>query len=376
MTVASASGNAWVDADTHLYEPADAWRDFLDPRHRPDAPALLPMDDGRLFFQYGRRVYPTMPNHPGFGAIYGPGGTATDSVCDPAARLRWMDAHGTETQILYPTLALNGASQVDDPELAGALARAYNRYAAEFASADRRRLVPAIVAPMNHPSVAVQEIAHARNQLGLTLAVSNPTPPGNLAWSDARYDEVWAALQDLDVALTFHELTASAPPYGTGIQRYQGDWAMLYVCTHVVEQVLVLTELILDGTLARFPRLRVSLAESHVSWLEGWLTLLDNQYRTDERGGRDRLELAPSQYFRRQCWIAAFTDDGLLPEALRFGRNVMVCTDWPHPSPEVTERRGLHHLDQRTELPCEERQALLAGNALRFLGAGLAEPGV
>jgi predicted TIM-barrel fold metal-dependent hydrolase len=310
-----------------------------------------------------------MTNHPGFGAIYDPGGTATDSVCDPHARLSRMNSTGVDVEILYPTLALNGVSQVDDPGLAGALARAYNRYAAEFASADRRRLVPAIVAPMNHPEVAVEEIDYGRRHLGLALAVSNPTPPGNIPWSDPRYDRVWAALQDLDVPLTFHELTASAPLHGTGVQRYRDDWSMLYVCTHVVEQVLVLTELILDGTLDRHPGLRVSLAESHVSWLEGWMTLLDNQYATDERGGRGRLARCPSEYFRRQCWVAAFTDDGLLAEALRFGRNIMVCTDWPHPPPEVTERRGLHHLDERTELPLEERNALLAGNARRFLGA-------
>jgi predicted TIM-barrel fold metal-dependent hydrolase len=359
----------WVDADTHLYEPCELWPLRMDAKFRARAPALVPMDDGRVFFRYADRVYPTMPNHPGFGAIYGPGGTATDRVCEPGARLRWMDSRSTDIQILYPTLALNGASQVDDPELAGALARAYNQYAAEFASIDPRRLVPAIVTPMNHPAVAIQEITYAREVLGLTLAVSNPTPPGNVAWSDARYDGVWAALQDLDVALTFHELTASAPSYGTGVERYQGDWAMLYVCTHVVEQVLVLTEFILKGILARFPRLRMSLAESHVSWLEGWLTLLDNQYMTDERGGRDRLDMAPSEYFRRQCWVAAFTDDGLLPESLRFGRNVMVCTDWPHPPPEVVERRGLHHLSERSELPSAERGALLADNALRFLGS-------
>jgi predicted TIM-barrel fold metal-dependent hydrolase len=365
------SGGGWVDADTHLYEPPGVWQDYLEHPYREDAPGLVSMADGRVFFQYGHMVYPTMSNHPGFGAIYEPGGTATESVCDPRARLQRMDSLGVDVQILYPTLALNGVSQVDDPRLAGALARAYNRYAADFASADRIRLVPAIVAPMNHPDVAAEEIDYGRRQLGMALAVSNPTPPGNIPWSDSRYDRLWAALQDLDVALTFHELTASAPVHGTGVQRYEGDWSMLYVCTHVVEQVLVLTELILNGTLARYPGLRVSLAESHVSWLEGWMTLLDNQYATDERGGRGRLPLCPSEYFRRQCWVAAFTDDGLLAEALRFGRNVMVCTDWPHPPPDVTERRGLHHLDRRTELPLEDRAALLSGNARRFLGTAL-----
>ena len=173
----STPGPGWVDADTHLYEPPELWQERMDRRFRQDAPALVPIHDGRVFFQYANRVYPTMPNHPGFGAIYSPGGTATGSVCDPGERLRWMDANGTDVQILYPTLALNGASQVDDPVLAGALARAYNRYAAEFAASDPRRLIPAIVAPMNHPSVAIEELTYARRELGLSLAVAIPRPP-------------------------------------------------------------------------------------------------------------------------------------------------------------------------------------------------------
>jgi predicted TIM-barrel fold metal-dependent hydrolase len=309
-----------------------------------------------------------MANHPGFGGIYEAGGSATESACDPVERLRWMDTRGIGVQILYPTLALNVVSQVDDPRLAGALARAYNTYAASFASTDRRRLVPAMVAPINHPDVAIDEITFARDELGMTLLVSNPTPPNNVPWSNPRHERLWAALQDLDVALTFHELTSSAPPYATGVQRFADDWSMLYFCTHVIEQVLVLTELISSATLARFPRMRISLAESHVSWLEGWLTLMDNQYATDERGGRDRLEMAPSEYFRRQCWIAAFADDGLLAESLRFGHNIMVCTDWPHPPPAVVERRALAYVDRRTDIAPAEHDALLFGSARRFLG--------
>jgi hypothetical protein len=71
---------------------------------------------------------------------------------------------------------------------------------------------------------------------------------------------------------------------------------------------------------------------------------------------------------RRSCWVAAFTDDGLLPEARRFGRK---C-DGPHRLPASAtgscQRRGVHHLDERTELPAAEREALLGENASVFLG--------
>ena len=95
--------------------------------------------------------------------------------------------------------------------------------------------------------------------------------------------------------------------------------------------------------------------------------MLDDQYATDERGGRGRLTCRPSEYFHRQCWVTAFTDDGLLAEALRAGHNVMVSTDWPHPPPAVVERRSLAQLTERADLTPAEQDALLSSNAHRFL---------
>ncbi len=362
------SGSSWIDADTHIYEDVASWGDHVESRFRDFGPKLVNDDRGRRVLSYAGATYPTLAGHPGFGAIYDERGRAARGM-SPAERLAYMDSRDVDVEVVYPTLGLNGVSQIRDPQLAGSLARAYNRYAAGYSSADPRRLAVAAIVPMNHPEVAVRELEFAR-ELGISVAVSNPTPPDDIAWSDPRYQLIWSALQDLNITFTLHELTASAPVNTVGIGRFFANWSLMYVCTHVVESMLAVTDLILSGVLQRFPRLRVGMAECHVAWIPGWFVMLDDQYRTDERGGRGRLADPPSEYFRRQCYVAAFGDDSLIPEALRFGGNVTVCTDWPHPPADVQARRELTHVASHEGLSGDERRAILVDNGRRFLGRG------
>jgi len=58
-----------------------------------------------------------------------------------------MDQQGTDVHVIFPPWAWSAFSSIEDPELAGACARAYNRYCADFASADPRRLRPVMMAP-------------------------------------------------------------------------------------------------------------------------------------------------------------------------------------------------------------------------------------
>ena len=104
------------------------------------------------------------PGHRGFDAIYGEGSTLDKSGNDPHVRLRWMDEHGARHHVVYPTFALCGTSQVDDPVLAGALSRAYNRYMADFASVAPDRILPAINAYSGNRLIGVVSRDAARAQ--------------------------------------------------------------------------------------------------------------------------------------------------------------------------------------------------------------------
>jgi predicted TIM-barrel fold metal-dependent hydrolase len=255
----------------------------------------------------------------------------------------------------------------------------------EFCAADPDRLKGAMLIPFNHPEVAATEARWAREH-GLTIAVSNPTPPADRAWSDRFYDPVWQALDELDVPLALHEITTGCPPHTIGVQRYAPTYQMVYLVTHVVEAALGMADLLVSGTLQRFPRLRVMLAEAHVAWLPGLLALLDYTYETvgagspfvktiASRRGELALDGLPSDYFRRQCTLSAFPDDPLLEEVVaQYPDNIMISTDWPHPVGEG--RRSVFDLaaEAETASASPTLQPLLADNALRFFRSGSAEP--
>jgi uncharacterized protein len=360
-----------IDTDTHLYEPISVWTDYIDSEYRDRAPSWV-TTDGKLMAQVGDTLFPTVSGHPGFARIYGEDSEVDRSGNDPDARLAYMDGKGVDVQVIFPTLGMTGFSgTVADEGLAVALSKAYNRYVGEFASADPRRLKTAMLAPVNHPAAAATEMARARREHGLTVMFLNPTPPGDSPWSSARFDPVWAAAQDLGITVVFHESTAGCPSNAVGINRYTSHWPMVYLCTHVVEVELALADLMLGGTLHRFPNLKIGAAEAHVSWLPGWLAILDQNFGEGTRiwsdeAGEFELDMKPSDYFRRQCFVSAFPEDALIGEAMSIGgeQNIVVCSDWPHPISE--ERTGLDMIQNRADLTATQKRAILVDNPRRF----------
>ena len=362
-----------IDCDTHYWESLSIWTDYIDPGFRDRAPRFV-HDGDRLLVQVGESIYPSAPQHRGLGATYGPDETLHEQTIwdkevstDPLRRLKFMDAQGTAVHIIFPTLGMVGFSSIQDPGLAAACARAYNRYCAEFASADPDRLRPVMLVPFNHPQKAIEEMAFARREYGLTMAFANPTPPNDTCWSAPVHDELWSAMEDLGVTLAFHESAVGAGPTTVGTSRYAGRHSMLYLCAHTVEPQLALMDMILGGTLLRHPSLKVGLLEAHLSWLPGWLDLLDHM---GDRYSTARIDdvLEPSDVFKRQCFIAAFPDDIAIREtveALGAG-NVVFSSDWPHKS--LTEQHtSLEEFMRRSDLSPAQRQEILTDNPMRWL---------
>lgn len=367
-----------VDCDTHYWEPVRLWAEYIDPAYRDRVPRFVEDETGRLLVQVGEHLYPSAAHHPGLARTYGPDETiypplleGKTTAMDPVGRLRFMDDQRTDMQVVFPTLAMVGFSGVDDPALAGALARAFNRFCADFASIDRRRLRPVMLAPFNHPDAAIHELTYARDELGLSMVFANPTPPGNIPWSDATFDRLWAAMEDMDVTMCFHESAVGAGPQTVGLTRYGGANRFLYLCAHTVEPQLAVMDLILGGVIPHHPRLRVGLFEAHLSWLPGWLDLLDHIGDRYE-SARPDSDLKPSELFARQMFISAFPDDvGLRDVIDRVGLlNLVYSSDWPHKTMEAAklQRCTLADFESRTDITAEERQAILRGNAEYWLG--------
>jgi predicted TIM-barrel fold metal-dependent hydrolase len=369
--MASSGVNGVVDCDTHFWEPLELWAQHIDPEFVERAPRFVD-DAGRLLMQVGDSIYPSAANHRGLGATYGPRGTLHEQTVwdkevsnDGPRRLEFMDEQGVDVHVVFPTLGMVGFNSIDDPALAGACARAYNRYCRDFSSADPRRLRPVMLLPLNHPDVAVEEMRYARDECGLSVAFANPTPPDDVAWSDPRYDRLFSAFEDLDVTLAFHESAVGATPNTVGINRYAGYHGMLYLTAHTVEPQLAVMDVLLGGMLLRHPRLRLGLLEAHLAWLPGWLEMVDHVTDRYPQGwGHDRR---PSELFGAHFFVAAFPDDLDVGAVNRIfpGGNVVFSSDWPHKS-LTQERTTLGEFEARPDLSESERSVILRENPHRW----------
>ena len=95
---------------------------------------------------------------------------------------------------------------------------------------------------------------------------------------------------------------------------------------------LACTDLILNGTLDRFPDLRIGIVELSAVWVPMFLMMLDGGTEfTAKLNGRMLYDLTmkPSDYFRRQVRVSSFSYE--LPGRLirQTGDLYMCCSDFP-----------------------------------------------
>jgi predicted TIM-barrel fold metal-dependent hydrolase len=164
-----------VDADGHVLEPRDTWQKYLEPNLRGDAIRIEKDEAGLEVLIVENKIHPSLR-----GTLGGLGGIAMDSTelmtpgkrsyeegCppggyDPAARLSVMDDEKIDIVLLYPTIGITWEGMVENPKLATAYSRAYNRWIVDFCSHDRTRLVPIAHICRTDPEGAVEEVTRAR----------------------------------------------------------------------------------------------------------------------------------------------------------------------------------------------------------------------
>jgi hypothetical protein len=86
------------------------------------------------------------------------------------------------------------------------------------------------------------------------------------------------------------------------------------------------------GVLERHLGLRAFL-ERTAGWLYWCLWLLDDQWKKFSPGCERQLTLPPSEYFKRQCYLALDADEEPAVDVVeKLGADyIVVSTDYPHP---------------------------------------------
>jgi predicted TIM-barrel fold metal-dependent hydrolase len=373
-----------LDADRHVIEPIEMWREHLPPEFRARAPYLEadPMREGEdprgaapttrtrspslmldgqpvmHKISEGARAELMKENYRRATLLY--------EATSPAGQLRAMDRSGIDVAFMYPTYAsyVVGVDFIE-PAFATALARAYNDWLRDFCQPDSERLRGVGIIALHDPEAAALEVERAAG-FGFRAVVLRPNPVSGRTLAHAAYEPLWAACERHDVAVGLHEGTHARLPTA-GADRFDTRFA-LHACSHPMEQMMALLALYEGGVFERHPGLRVGFLEAGCGWVPYWLWRLDEEYRhlAGELGGR--VSVAPSVSFQRQCFVGFEPGERYLSDMLAHvgPDKLMFGTDFPHPDHDGDLAETALRL--RETMQGDTLRALLWDNGARFYG--------
>jgi predicted TIM-barrel fold metal-dependent hydrolase len=371
-----------VDADGHVLEPPDLWERYLEPAFRDralrivvDKRGLEELEIGGRRSEMSRRGMPStlgaMGNPDLWSIQQDPSRTyeseAPFGSMDPTERVAVLDAERIDAVVLYPTLGLLWEAELDDPVLAQAYTRAYNRWICEFC-AGNDRLIPIAHLSLGDPVLAARELERAAGA-GARGAFVAPFTHDRRPLGHPDNDRVFAAAQAVDVPFAIHP--TFEPQWAKGARM--GTWE------HIRALRLLATVSASDGVrhqftslfdyavFDRFPNLRIVVLESGGGWVGHWLDRMDAVFSHTAITQGAPLQERPSDYFRSRVWVSCDPDERMIPALIdRYGDRFMWASDFPHADHTPAY---IDDLDQLvTLLPADHRHAFLGGNARLLFG--------
>jgi predicted TIM-barrel fold metal-dependent hydrolase len=324
-----------IDADRHVIEPVEMWREYLDPAFRDAVPYLASTGSSPfpVLMVLGQPVMSPIPERAQIELARTQQRRAEHvaAASRPEGQLRAMDEAGIDVAFLFPTFASYLVS-VDtmSPELAGAFAEAYNRWLYDYCRVAPERLRGVGLMSLHDPASLVEQVERAAG-LGWKAVVLRPNPVKGRHLAHPELEPFWSACERNGMAVAIHEGTHARLPTA-GADRFATRFGQ-HACSHPMEQMMALLALVEGGVLERHPRLRVAFLEAGCGWLPYWLWRLDEvEYRHLAGEVGENVRVKPSEYFRRQCFVSAEPDEAMVAEYVRqLGEDrVLFGTDFPH----------------------------------------------
>lgn len=344
---------AIIDSDQHLYESRTLWREHIDPAMRDEALRIEDDTTGtpRLRWrdldlgiaeiqvpgrpdQVGerhRRARAGLPSLEPYDALL------PRDYWEPSARLAKLSELGVDEGVLFPNYGLLWERTLHRslPALLANMA-AWNRWCATVAQEGRGRLHPVAHLSLRDGDWLEAQLRNL-SRAGVRLAMIAPALVNGRPLSHRTHDRLWAAFCDAGIAPIFH--VAEQPRVFADAWYTDDHDAFVPVVGTVflhIPAALACTDLILNGTLERFPDLRIGIVELSAIWVPMYLMMLDGAtaFTRQINGGdaRTPLPLTPSDYFRRQVRVSSFAyeEPSHIQKQLGGTDLLMCCSDYPH----------------------------------------------
>jgi aminocarboxymuconate-semialdehyde decarboxylase len=274
-----------------------------------------------------------------------------------ADRLRAMDEQGIDVE----ALSINPYWYKADRDVATKLITIQNEKLAEACAANPDRFVAFASVALQFPDLAAEQLEQGVKKYNLCGAAIGGSVNGE-ELADPKYHPFWAKAEQLGVLIFIH-------PQGTAemnaTTRFKGNGILDNVIGNPLETTIALSHLIFEGTLDKFPGLKICAAHAG-GFLPSYAGRSDQGCLTFPERCTGQLKKKPTEYLRQLYYDnIIFTPEGMRHLIAETGPGqVVMGTDFPYPWTKTSVDLVL----STPGLSDEDRVAILGGTAAKLLG--------
>ena len=281
--------------------------------------------------------------------------TTGDGIIGPA-RIEWMDRDGIDVAMLTQ----QGAwwYGVQDRGLARDIVKAQNEGTAAVVAKYPDRFIGMASMPLQFPDLAAEALEDGVKRLGLKGGGISAGFLADKEFSAPEFDVFWAKAQELGALLFMH------PGGDTGAEAHlRGKGNLGNTVGNPLETTIFLSHLIYDGTLDKFPGVKICCAHAG-GFLPSYMGRTDGACvrQPDACSGKKR---PVDDYFKTQIMADSmiFREDGLRHMIAEMGvGQVVYGTDMPFPWPVNPDTILNNKL-----ITDAQKEAILGGNLIKLL---------
>jgi len=273
----------------------------------------------------------------------------------PQARLAAMDAQGIDVE----ALSINPYWYKADRDVATRICELQNEKLAQVCAANPDRFVAFATVALQHPDLAAAQLEEGVKKYSLRGAAIGGSVNGEEV-SDPKFHPFWAKAEQLGVPVFIH-------PQGTAelnaTTRFKGNGLLDNVIGNPLETTIALSHLIFEGTLDRFPGLKICAAHGG-GFLPSYAGRSDQGCLTFPTRCTGQLKKKPSEYLRQMYYDSiVFTPEALRHLAAETGTGQIVMgTDYPYPWTSTS----VNHILDAPGFSDAERAAMLGDTAAKL----------
>lgn len=331
--------NGWkiVDCDGHVAEPFELYSEYCDPSFRERIPRRVDKNGKKTVIVDGKE-YPNFVKYGGRplgmeddAKIPRPvqKGPISAGGVDPRVRLQDMDKEGIDVAVLFSSGATSMCA-IQAPDLETACYRAYNRWLAEYCSADTRRLKGNVLISLRHPEFGVEELRRVADEPWVGGVLASPHMD-DFNLDHPKLNPIWETAQAYDLPICIHA-GAGRPPYAIGTDESSRNLFLMHSMSHPFEQMRAMASIMGGGVLDRYPKLRVAFIEAGIGWVPWWLDRI-NEHRQNLPDHVPLMKRSPKDYLADgQCFVSCLPEEATIEAVLdQIGDdNVVFASDYPH----------------------------------------------